>query len=204
MRVCVLGAGIIGLASAYALRQAGHEVTVIDRATAGSGASGGNGCQRSYSYVQPFADPAIWRQLPKLLLSSTSPLKLRPQLDPHQWLWALRFMASCNAGASRSTTLKLLVLADESRQAFDDLVQRERLDCDFSATGKLVLVSDADAFEGARSQMLLQRAMGSVQEAANADRCIELEPALANQHGQIAGAIYTPGECAADCQKACD
>ena len=67
--VCVLGAGIIGLATAWQLQRAGHQVTVVDRATAGAGASGANGAQLSYAYVQPLADPSIWRQLPKLLLN---------------------------------------------------------------------------------------------------------------------------------------
>ena len=204
MRVCVLGAGIVGLATAYALSGAGHEVTVIDRGLPGSGASGGNGSQLSYSYVQPLADPDIWAQLPKLLLSPTSPLKIKPQLDPYQWLWGLRFLAACNAATSRQTTTELLQLALESRQAFDAMMAVERLDCDFSNTGKLVLFSSADAFDSARQQMLLQRAMGSAQEAVDADRCVALEPALQHQHQHIAGAIYTPGECAADCQKTCD
>ena len=176
MRVCVLGAGIVGLATAYALSGAGHEVTVIDRGLPGSGASGGNGSQLSYSYVQPLADPSIWAQLPKLLLSPTSPLKIRPQLDPYQWLWGLRFLAACNAATSRQTTTELLQLALESRQAFDDMMAVERLDCDFSNTGKLVLFSSTDAFDSARRQMLLQRAMGSAQEAVDADRCVTLEP----------------------------
>ena len=89
MHVCVLGAGIVGLATAWQLERQGHQVTVIDRAAPGSGASGGNGAQLSYSYVQPLADPSIWKQLPKLLFSPTSPLKLRPQLDPLQWRWGM-------------------------------------------------------------------------------------------------------------------
>jgi D-amino-acid dehydrogenase len=204
MRVCVLGAGIVGLASAYALNRAGHDVTVLDRAAAGSGASGGNGCQLSYSYVQPLADPGLWAQLPKLLLSRSSPLKLRPRLDMNQWAWALKFLASCNASASRSSTLQLLDLANESRQAFNAMMRLEKLDCDFSATGKLVLYPDQASFAGANRQMLLQREMGSTQQAVNADQCVEIEPALIHQHRQIAGAIYTPGECAADCQKTCE
>ena len=204
MRVCVLGAGLVGLASAYALSGAGHEVSVIDRALPGGGASGGNGSQLSYSYVQPLADPGIWAQLPKLLLSPTSPLKFRPQLDPHQWLWGLRFLVACNAATSRATTIELLQLALESRQAFDAMMAREQLDCDFSSTGKLVLLSSPASFAAARQQMLLQRALGSTQEAVSADRCVALEPALQHQHRHIAGAIYTPGECAADCQKTCD
>lgn len=204
MRVCVLGAGIIGLATAYTLRRAGHDVTVIDRAGPGSGASGGNGAQLSYSYVQPLADPGIWRQLPKLLLSPSSPLKLRPRLDPQQWLWGLQFLAACNGPRSRASTAWLLKLAVSSRQAFDSMMKEKNLDCDFSATGKLVLYSGAEAFTGAKRQLMLQRQLGSVQEAVSADRCVEIEPALEKHHRQIAGAIYTPGECAADCQKTCD
>jgi hypothetical protein len=114
MRVCVLGAGIVGLASAYALNRAGHDVTVIDRARPGSGASGGNGAQLSYSYVQPLAEPGIWAQLPKLLLSPSSPLRIRPQFDVYQWRWGLQFLPACNAATSRSTTVTLLQLAAAS------------------------------------------------------------------------------------------
>ena len=204
MRVCVLGAGIVGLATAYELNRAGHDVTVIDRAQPGSGASGGNGSQLSYSYVQPLADPGIWAQLPKLLLSSTSPLKIRPQLDVHQWRWGLQFLAACNSSASRSTTIALLKLAAESRQGFDAMLAKEMLAVDFSNTGKLVLFSTEVSFAAAQKQMLLQRELGSVQEAVSAQRCVEIEPALASYQPNITGAIYTPSECAADCQKTCD
>lgn len=203
MHVCVLGAGIVGLATAYSLRRAGHEVTVLDRANPGSGASGGNGAQLSYSYVQPLADPGIWRQLPKLLLSPSSPLKLRPRLDPRQWLWGARFLAACKGSTSRSTTARLLELAALSRQTFDAMMNEEQLDCDFSSTGKLVLYPDQPSFAAARRQMLLQRELGSRQEAVGADRCVEIEPALTSRHRHIAGAIYTPSECAADCLKTC-
>jgi D-amino-acid dehydrogenase len=204
MYVCVLGAGIVGLATAYELNRTGHEVTVIDRAQPSSGASGGNGAQLSYSYVQPLADPGIWAQLPKLLLSPSSPLKIRPQLDMHQWRWGLQFLASCNVATSRSTTIALLQLAAESRQGFDAMLAKEQLAVDFSSTGKLVLFSTEASLAAAKKQMLLQRDMGSVQEAVNAERCVEIEPALAGYAPNITGAIYTPSECAADCKKTCD
>ena len=204
MRVCVLGAGIVGLATAYELNRAGHDVTVVDRAQPGSGASGGNGSQLSYSYVQPLADPSIWAQLPKLLLSPTSPLKIRPQLDVHQWRWGLQFLAACNAATSHSTTLALLKLAAESRQSFDAMLLKEKLAVDFSSTGKLVLFSTVASFAAAQKQMLVQRELGSVQEAVSADRCVEIEPALASYQPHITGAIHTQSECAADCQKTCD
>lgn len=204
MRVCVLGAGIVGLATAYELNRQGHDVTVIDRAQPGSGASGGNGSQLSYCYVQPLADPSIWAQLPKLLLSPSSPLKIRPQLDVQQWRWGLQFLAACNAATSRRTTIALLQLAAESQQGFDAMLAKEKLLIDFSSTGKLVLFSTQASFADAKKQMLLQRELGSVQEAVSAQRCVDIEPALANYQPHITGAIYTPTECAADCQKTCD
>src|SRR5437868_8379335 len=96
MHVCVLGAGIAGLATAYEVQRRGHAVTVVDAApNPGAGASAGNGAQLSYAYVQPLADPGLWRQLPGLLLAAGSPLSLRPRLDPQQWKWLLSFMAAC-------------------------------------------------------------------------------------------------------------
>jgi len=203
MHVCVLGAGIVGLATAWQLNRQGFQVSVIDRAAPGAGASGGNGAQLSYSYVQPLADPSIWKQLPKLLLSPSSPLKLRPQLDPLQWRWALAFLAACNARTSRASTASLLALAARSRAAFEAMRADIAPDCDFSATGKLVLYAGAASLAGAQRQLELQRAMGSQQRLVTADECIAIEPALAGYRARIAGAVHTPSECAADCLKVC-
>ncbi|MDM7941712.1 MAG: D-amino acid dehydrogenase [Hydrogenophaga sp.] len=203
LHVCVLGAGIVGLATAWQLVQDGHSVTVVDSAQAGTGASAANGAQLSYAYVQPLADPGIWSQLPKLLLARDSPLKLRPQMDPQQWAWGLRFMAACRASVSAGTTASLLALAAESRAGFDHLLAREDIDCDFSTTGKLVLYPDAASFAGARRQLALQRSLGSVQHALSPAEAVAVEPALAGYAAQMAGAIHTPDECAADCFKVC-
>lgn len=203
MHVCVLGAGIVGLATAWQLNRRGFQVSVVDRAEPGTGASGGNGAQLSYSYVQPLADPSIWRQLPKLLLSPSSPLKLRPQADPLQWRWAMAFLAACNARTSRETTAQLLELAALSRAGFEQMRADVAPDCDFSATGKLVLYASAASLEGARVQVELQRTMGSRQRLVTPDECVAIEPALAGYRGRIAGAVHTPSECAADCLKVC-
>ncbi|MBT9466921.1 MAG: D-amino acid dehydrogenase [Hydrogenophaga sp.] len=203
MHVCVLGAGIVGLATAWQLHSDGHTVTVVDSAQAGTGASEANGAQLSYAYVQPLADPGIWRQLPKLLLASDSPLKLRPQMDPQQWAWGLRFLAACRTSVSRDTTAALLTLAAESRAGFERLVAQENIDCDFSTTGKLVLYPHEAAFAAGRRQMALQRSLGSVQQALSPMDAVAVEPALAGYAHRFAGAIHTPGECAADCFKVC-
>ncbi|MDF1485561.1 D-amino acid dehydrogenase [Ramlibacter sp. H39-3-26] len=203
MQVVVLGAGIVGLAAAYELQRQGHAVTVVDRAASGAGASSGNGAQLSYSYVQPLADPSIWGQLPKLLFAADSPLKLRPRLDPLQWRWVLQFMAACNAATSHAGTATLLALAAASRAGFEAMRADVQPDCDFSATGKLVLYRGAKALAGARRQMALQRGLGSEQRIVSPAECAQIEPALREASAQIAGAVYTPSECAADCLKVC-
>ena len=201
--VCVLGAGIIGLATAWQLQRAGHQVTVVDRATAGAGASGANGAQLSYAYVQPLADPSIWRQLPQLLLAPDSPLRFKLQLDPRQWAWGLQFLAACRASVSERTTHRLLALAGESRAGFDAWLQATGAQCDHTATGKLVLYEGAQGFAAARRQMALQQRLGSVQAAFSPAECAQVEPALAHFAPRVAGGIHTPGECAADCFKVC-
>jgi D-amino-acid dehydrogenase len=205
--VCVLGAGIVGLATAYELNRQGFSVTVVDCAReqvgVGSGASGGNGGQLSYSYVQPLADESIWRQLPKLLFSRHSPLKVRPHWDFHQWRWAFQFMQACNARTAGDTTAKLLALAALSRSGFEHLMSDNPIDCDFASNGKLVLYSTQTSFAAAKRQMALQSKLGSQQKALTAQACCDVEPALVGYRGQISGAIFTPSECAVDCLKLC-
>lgn len=203
--VAIIGAGIVGLSTAWRLQREGWQVTVIDRQHPGAGASGGNGAQLSYSYVQPLADPSIWRQLPKLLLAKDSPLKFRLQADPRQWQWGLRFLAACRAKVSHGTTAGLLALAAESRLAFEAMLEEEQLDCDFSTSGKLVVYPDAVSFDSARRQLDLQRSLGGQpQVALSASECVGVEPALAHYARRIAGGIHTPSECAADCLKVCE
>ena len=187
MHVCVLGAGIIGLSTAYELTQRGHQVTVIDRAAPAAGASGGNGAQLSYSYVQPLADPGIWAQLPKLLFSPTSALKIRPQWDTRQWSWVWQFLKACNAQQSQTTTAELLALAAQSRAVFDALRERENIDGDYTASGKLVLFRTEASFAAARQQMVLQKQLGGApQSAVSAPEACAIEPALAHQQKDFA------------------
>ena len=202
--VCVLGAGVVGLATAWQLRRAGHRVSVVDRAAPGSGTSSGNGAQLSYSYVQPLADPSIWRQLPKLLLAPDSPLTLRPRLDPDQWRWALAFLRASNHAQSQATTAQLLALAAQSRRALEQALAELQVDCDFSSTGKLVLQPTPGALAAARRQVQLQQQLGgAAQSVLDTEACLAIEPALVGYRAHFAGAVHTPSECAIDGLKLC-
>ena len=122
-------------------------------------------------------------------------------MDPRQWLWALRFLATCNTATSRSTTLSSLAPTGESRHAFDTMMAAEKLDCDFSAAGKLVLFPNTAGF-GLPANAV---AAGDAQPATSG----QLQRLLGHRTG--IGPLSTPhrrrdhapGECAADCQTVC-
>lgn len=206
MHVCVVGAGIIGLSTAYALQQAGYQVTILDRATQPAmGASGGNGAQLSYSYVQPLADPGIWASLPKLLLDKDSPLRFELKADPQQWSWGMRFLGACNTQTSHASTRALLQLAAESRQQFERMQAAEGLLCDHDTPGKLVLFASQEGLDNAARQVALQAQMGGApQRIVDAAETARLEPALQHYARQIAGAVFTPSESVVDTRKLCE
>lgn len=204
MHIIVIGAGIIGMTSAYYLAKKGHQVTVVD-ACAGPGqmTSKANGAQLSYSFVAPLAEPAVLPKLPAWLLSSQSPLSLRLRADPQQWRWALAFLAACRTEKNRQTTAELLTLGLYSRQMVHQLIADEMLSFDFSSSGKLLVYQDAGSYAVARKQMDYQAALGSTQVALDREGCLELEPALRGIQERIAGGIFTRSEDAGDCLTLC-
>lgn len=204
MQVIVIGAGIVGLSSAWYLHAAGYQVTVVDQAGGpGQGAVGGNGAQLSYSYVQPLADPGLLGALPKMLLDRQGPLKFKPQWSLQQWRWCMAFLAACRRSVSRQTTLELLTLAEESRAALEIFLAQHPLACDFSRTGKLVLYPDAGSLQAGEAQLQLQASAGSRQQVLGVAETLAVEPALSGYRKQFHAAIHTPGECAVDGLKLC-
>ncbi|KRB72968.1 amino acid dehydrogenase [Noviherbaspirillum sp. Root189] len=205
MKVCVVGAGVIGITTAYALAKRGYEVTVVDASDSfGKGTSYANGAQLSYSYVAPLAEPAIWRQLPAYLLSSTSPLTWKPEFKLRQWTWLVRFLAACNATDSRRTTAMLLELASLSRTKLHELQNRYALKFNHRAAGKLVMISSEKAFDGAWRQIRLQADLGCEQQLLRRDECVAVEPALAHAIQRWVGGVYTPSEEIGDCVQFCE
>lgn len=202
MRICVLGGGVVGVATAYYLSRDGHEVTVVER---GAGpaleTSYANGGQLSYSYVAPLADPSVIPKLPSWLIRPDSPLQFVPRFEPQQWRWLLQFLAACTLSAAREATVQLLALGFYSRALLHGIVREENIAFDYVRNGKLVLYRGSLGLDGAKRQMAFQATLGAEQEALSGQACIDLEPALAPLAGKLAGGIYTPSEDAGDCHK---
>ena len=100
MRVIVLGAGLLGVTSAYFLQQLGHEVTVIDRQGApGAETSFANGGQISVSHAEPWANPSAPLKVLQWLGQEDAPLLFRIRADMRQWLWGPVLFAQLHPGA---------------------------------------------------------------------------------------------------------
>jgi D-amino-acid dehydrogenase len=205
MHVCVIGAGVVGLTTAYFLQAEGHSVVVVDRAYGpGAEASRGNGAQLSYSYVAPLADGSIPPKLPSLLLARDSPLKFHLRFERAQWSWGLEFLRHANSADARATTAALLPLAELSRDFIEPLIEGEAIDCNFTRGGKLVVYSDAAALDGARAQAEYQATLGSNKRVLDAEACVQQEPALTPYRKQIAGGVWSESDAAADSGMFCD
>ena len=202
--VVVLGAGIIGIATAYFLTKAGHRVTVIERnSNAGLETSYANGGQLSYSYVAPLAGPGVVPKIPPWLLRADSPLRFYPKFDLDQWRWCINFVRACNRPQAEISTVHLLRLAYYSRDLIHDIVANEPITFDYRRNGKLVIFSDAASFDGAKRTLDFQRAFGSEQNALAGKECLSLEPALQHIKSRVVGGIHTASEDAGDCHDFC-
>lgn len=204
MQVIVIGAGVVGLTSAWYLANQGVQVTLVDRhLDVAQETSFANGGQLSYSYVAPLADPAVISKLPQWLLRADSPLRFRPRLDLAQWRWCTEFLANCNSAAVRRTIGDMLRLSFLSRDSLDELLSQHALQFDLLRSGKLVVYRDAKALEGSRPMVDWQRSLGADQQMLDGAACVALEPTLKGIGADLAGGIFTPGEATADCAGFC-
>jgi D-amino-acid dehydrogenase len=204
MNIVVIGAGIIGLTTAYYLARDGHSVTVVDGGEgAGQRTSKANGAQLSYSFVSPLAAPGVLPKLPSWLLDRNSPLRFQLKADPDQWRWLFAFLKACRASKAQRTTAELVQLGMYSRELIHELVRQESPSFEFGSSGKLLVYQDASAFAAARADLDYQTSLGCHQTILTPLECLEREPALNAIGGTIIGGIFTPSEDAGDCLQLC-
>lgn len=194
----VLGAGVVGITTAWALAESGWLVSLLDARGVGQGTSLRNGGQLSYRYVAPLADAGVPVKALRWLLDPDGPLRWRPQADLVQWSWLGRFLARCNGADNRATASRLARLGQFSRQCLHELMDRHTVrDFAWEQAGKLVLY---------RSSAALRRAAASKDDSQQdwtREQCMAQEPALAQLGPKIAGGIYSQDEAVADCHAFC-
>lgn len=202
--IIVLGAGVVGMATALTLADRGHRVTVIDSARGpGLGTSFANGAQLSYAYTDALASPGILPQIPRLLLGLDPALRFHLRLDPDFLRWGIAFLRNCGAERFRRNTLEGLALAAESRHALQLLSDRHTLDYGHSVPGKIHIYRTAESFAAAERMVALKQAGGAVQALLDPDAAVAIEPMLAAVRSEIVGALHTADEAVGDPHRFC-
>lgn len=199
MKVAVLGSGIIGVSTAWWLRQADHEVVVIERrGGAAQETSFANGGQISVSYAEPWANPqAPWKLL-RWMFRDDAPLLFRPQLDVRQWLWGLAFLRECLPGRLTPNIRAMVRLAEYSRSTLAGMRSELDIAHDHLACGILNFYRDPQEFERSQHVGGLMRDLGVERRVISADDVIAIEPVLAPQRARIVGGDFTPDDESGD------
>ena len=202
MRVIVLGAGLLGVTSAYYLQQLGHDVTVIDRqATPAAETSFANGGQISVSHAEPWANPSAPLKVLQWLGKEDAPLLFRIRADMRQWLWGLQFLRECTPARTRHNIEQIVRLGTYSR----DMLQALRRDAGIAyherTQGILHFYTTQKEFDGALKPAEQMRALGCERTVISADEAVRIEPALAHIRPQLAGATYTAEDESGDANR---
>lgn len=202
MHVVVLGAGVVGITTAWYLRAAGHQVTVVERQQAAAlETSYANGGQISVSHAEPWANPGAPLKVLKWLFREDSPLLFRLRADPAQWLWGLQFLRECSPARTRHNIIQIVNLGTYSRSCLQALRQDLNLEYDQMEKGILHFYTSQEEFQAALEPSRLMRELGCDRQVISAAEAVALEPALASMQHKIVGATYTAQDESGDARK---
>jgi len=200
MRVTIVGAGVVGVTTAYFVAQRGHDVTLLERhSRPAEDTSFANAGQLSYSYTDTLADPGMLRRLPSLLLGRDIGMRIR--IDAALIPWGLRFLWQCTRAKADRNTVELLRLAADSAQTLDRLLADVALNFDHRPAGKLMVTASTQTLAGLRRRAALKSEHGARIDVIGPAECKAIEPALEGWCGEIAGASYSESDQVGDTRR---
>ena len=202
MKVIVLGAGIVGVTSAYQLARAGHEVTVVDRQPGPAlETSFANAGEVSFGYCSPWAAPGIPMKAMKWLFMQHAPLILRPKVDMAMIAWMAQMLRNCTSARYALNKSRMLRLADYSRLSIAALREETGIAYDERMQGTLQLFRTEAQLDASAKDVKALAADGIAYEVLDPEGCIRVEPALRHVREKIVGGLLTPKDETGDCFK---
>lgn len=200
MHVIVLGAGVIGVTTAYYLAQVGIDVTVVDRhGDVSHGTSHANGGQLSYSFTDALAKPEFFSQMPGLLLGNDPGSRLR--IDAQLLGWGVRFLAQCTSRRAANNTIALLKLAMRSAELMAQLRETIPLDFSYRRAGKLILLANDKELKSAQKSRELKYANGCQTNILTPAEAAAIEPAIEDLNESFVAATYASNDGVADARQ---
>jgi D-amino-acid dehydrogenase len=202
MKTIVLGSGIIGTTTAYFLAKAGHEVHVIERQSeAAMETSFANGGVLHTSEAEPWSRPGMPRAVLSWIGKENAPMLLRLHALPSMWQWGLDFIRNCSVERYRRAVLVNLRLANHTLSLMPGVRADTGVRYDLMQKGSMKIYTRQEALDKSVAESEKQRPHGLVFEAVDANRCVEIEPALAPIRHTLVGGIYAPPDEHGDCHK---
>lgn len=202
MKVLVLGAGVIGVSTAYYLAKSGHQVTVLERQSgAALETSYANAGEVSPGYSSPWAGPGVPLKAVKWILMRHRPLVIWPMLDPAMWIWGLRMLSNCTAARYEINKERMLRLAEYSRDCLRALRADTGIHYDERTRGTLQLFRTQRQLDGTAKDTAVLDRFGVPYELLDRDACIAVEPALARVREKFMGGLRLPGDETGDCHR---
>lgn len=205
MKIVVMGAGVIGVTTAYLLAERGHEVEVIERQPEpGAETSFANGGQLSFSHAEPWANPHVLRKVFGWMFQDDAPLVMKPSLDPHMMKWGLSFLRNCLADRCNINSVNLLRLGIYSKQVMEKLSVTSGVAFDNMRTGILHVYTSEKDFDHAKEQAEYQNKFAGSDfsmEPLNRDACYQKEPTLQYSERNIVGGVFCAIDESGDCGK---
>ena len=203
MKIIVLGAGIIGISTAWHLAERGHTVTVMDRQTdAAMETSFANAGQISVSYCEPWANREAPLKALKWMFSKEAPLLFRPQ-NPlgegwRQYRWGLQFLANCNDRAFERNVQQLVALGAYSHLALKEIIAATGIDFQRVERGIAHYYSDQASFDSAAQAAALMGKYGVDRKVISREELLKIEPSLKNFAHNIVGGTFTASDESGD------
>ncbi|MBL8832535.1 MAG: FAD-binding oxidoreductase [Rhodospirillales bacterium] len=187
--VAVLGGGAVGLASAFALAEAGREVALFDPAP-GKGASFGNAGGITPGWVAPTAMPSTIRALPRMLVDPLSPLAIRPAYLLKLLPWLLGFAAAALPARVEAVSKALAALTLNSYEVWADFAARTGVGHLLRRQGILYAYAGADSRAGAEAAHALRRKRGVAMQEVDGTWLRSFAPMLSPEYRY---GVYSPG-----------
>jgi D-amino-acid dehydrogenase len=190
MKIAVIGAGVVGVTTAYKLAKQGHDVSVFDREPAAAMESSfANGGQLSYGFASPMGSPSLIGKIPAILMGADPAFRL-PSVFTAEFLnWSIQFLNHCLPAASKRDAANLSQLAAASGQVFHEILEDVSLSFGHRRASKLVLLkSSADVEKAAKSHASNSNAIEK--RVLDWNECLLIEPALNQYTGQSAGGVW--------------
>ena len=202
--VAVLGAGVIGISTAYWLAKAGLQVVVIDKESKpGMATSFANGGQISVCHAEPWANVKAPLQVLRWLADPTAPLLFTPRADLQQWRWLAAWLLECLPGRSVANTEMILKLALHSRCCLQQVREENALQYEHRTAGILHFYRTQAAFQAARPVSALMQRLGCERKIVSRDEVLNIESALSPIAKEIVGGTYTADDESGNTHKYC-